>query len=97
MSVFVQVLPWIISVFGGVVFWACAKHPFGWIVGVLQQCLYIPLVILTGQIGFMAHTVIYSAVFIRNYFVEHKEHKTPEHEKVRCIDCRKVIKKKVVA
>jgi len=93
----VTVLPWVISVFGGVCFWMCAKHPLGWLVAVVQQCLYIPLVFLTGEVGFLAHTLIYSAVFMRNYSVELKEHKVPEHEKVRCIQCRKPIKKKVAA
>jgi hypothetical protein len=92
-----QFLPWAISGFGFFVFWMCAKHPFGWLVGVIQQCLYIPLVIITGEYGFLAHTVLYSIVFVRNYFEGIADHKAPEHEKQRCIDCRKIIKKKVSA
>jgi hypothetical protein len=97
MAVLVTILPWLISLFGGVVFWMCAKHPFGWLVGVIQQCFYIPLVILTHEYGFLAHTVIYSIVFVRNYFEARTEHKTPEHERMRCIECRKPMKKKVAA
>ena len=97
MAVLVTILPWFISLFGGVVFWVCAKHPFGWLVGVIQQMVYIPLVILTGEYGFLAHTLIYSAVFVRNYFEANGEHKAPEHEKKLCANCRAVIKKKVAA
>ena len=93
MSAVATLLPWVISVLGGVVFWICAKHPWGWAVAVLQQCLYIPLVILTGEIGFLAHTLIYSAVFIRNYVVEIRERNLPDEHKQLCKECRKPVRK----
>jgi len=89
----VLLFPWLVSLFGGVVFWVVAKHPIGWLLGVVQMMLFVPLAILTGEWGFLAQTVIYSGVFIRNYFVELKEHRKPEDQKPRCSKCSKVIRK----
>ena len=95
--ILIIVLPWFVSVFGGVVFWECARHPRGWLLGVLQQVGYIPLAILTGQWGFLAHFSIYSGVFTRNFWVEIKDRKAPEHHKSLCVNCRKTARKSVNA
>jgi len=92
---FIMFLPWFVSIFGGIVFWICAKNPYGWLTGVVQQAFYIPLAILTGQWGFISHFVIYSSVFTRNFFVEMGDKKAPEHHKTLCADCRKLDRKKV--
>lgn len=87
--IIIVVLPWFVSVFGGVVFWMCARNPYGWLTGVLQQAGYIPLAILTGQWGFIAHFTIYSGVFTRNFWVDMADRKAPEHHKTLCPKCRK--------
>ncbi|MGH7239565.1 MAG: hypothetical protein ACREHG_05810 [Candidatus Saccharimonadales bacterium] len=90
-------LPWFVSVFGGIVFWMCAKNPYGWLTGILQQVGYIPLAILTGQWGFLAHFSIYSGVFTRNFWAEMSDRNAPEHHKTLCPNCRKDSRKKVSA
>lgn len=90
-------LPWIFSLLGGVVFWVVAKHPIGWILGVIQMLILVPLAILTSEWGFIAQTVIYSAVFVRNYFVTIKDHKLPHELKPKCSGCGNVLKPKVAA
>lgn len=88
-------LPWFVSIFGGVVFWACVRSPWGWLSGVAQQVGYIPLAILTGQWGFLSHFAIYSTVFVRNFFVTMADRNAPEHHKTLCGECRKRDKQKV--
>lgn len=82
-------LPWFVSVFGGIVFYWCVKSPWGWLSGVAQQVGYIPLAILTGQWGFIAHFSIYSTVFVRNFLVTRADQRAPEHHKSLCTDCRR--------
>lgn len=90
-------LPWIFSLMGGAVFYVCARHYVGWLIGVVQMLVLVPLALLAGEQGFIGQTVIYSSVFIWNFFVERKEHRKPEELKPKCTKCNKVIKKVAAA
>lgn len=85
-------LPWVFSLLGGVIFYVCARHPIGWLIGVVQMIVLIPIAIFAHESGFYSQSVIYSAVFLWNYFYELKEHKKPDHEKPRCTGCGNVLK-----
>jgi hypothetical protein len=86
-------LPWIFSLMGGAIFWTCAKHPIGWLIGVVQMIVLVPITLGAHEWGFISQSVIYSAVFIRNYFVQMRDHKTPHELKPKCTECGTVLKK----
>ena len=90
-------LPWIFSLMGGVIFYVCARHYIGWLIGVAQMIVLVPLSMLAHESGFYAQSIIYSSVFIWNYFAERREHRKPEELKPKCTRCSKVIKKVAAA
>ena len=62
-----EVLSWIIPLVGALCFWLCIKHPWGWFVGIGQQVLYLWYAYATHNWGFILHSLIYTAIFIRNF------------------------------
>ena len=86
-------LPWIFSLLGGVIFYVCARHPIGWFIGVVQMIVLIPITLGAHEWGFISQSVIYSAVFIRNYYVQMADHKLADEHKPKCTGCGTVLKK----
>ena len=65
-----EILSWIIPLVGAACFWVCIKHPWGWFVGIVQQAMYLAYAFVTHNWGFILHSLIFTAIFIRNYIVD---------------------------
>lgn len=70
-----EVLSWVIPAIGLVAFWICIHHPWGWFIAIGQQTGYLAYAFVTHNWGFIFHSVVFSALFLRNYAVDSRDAK----------------------
>jgi hypothetical protein len=68
---------YLLAPFGLLGMWATGKHyAWGWLFSLATQALWLLYALGTGQYGFLAGTVSYGAVYLKNYRAWRREART---------------------